>query len=27
VRFAEETGELGPQASSVTAVGKHHVVV
>lgn len=26
VRFAEETGELGPQASTVYAVGKHHVV-
>ena len=26
VRFAEETGERGPQASSVTLVGKHHVV-
>jgi len=27
VRFAEETGEQGPQASSVMPVGKHHVVV
>jgi len=27
VRFAEEAGELGPQASSVVPVGKHHVVV
>ena len=27
VRYAEENGELGPQASSVTAVGKHHVVI
>jgi cold shock CspA family protein len=27
VRFTEETGERGPQASSVTPVGKHHVVV
>lgn len=26
VRFTEETGERGPQASSVTPVGKHHVV-
>jgi ribosomal subunit interface protein len=26
VRYTEETGELGPQASSVTLVGKHHVV-
>lgn len=26
VRFAEEAGEKGPQASSVTPVGKHHVV-
>jgi ribosomal subunit interface protein len=26
VRFAEEAGEQGPQASSVTLVGKHHVV-
>lgn len=26
VRFAEERGEQGPQASSVTLVGKHHVV-
>jgi ribosomal subunit interface protein len=25
VRFAEEAGEVGPQASSVTLVGKHHV--
>ncbi len=24
VRFAEETGEKGPQASSVVPVGKHH---
>jgi cold shock CspA family protein len=27
VRFAEEAGDLGPQASSVSPVGKHHVVV
>lgn len=26
VRFVEEMGEEGPQASSVTLVGKHHVV-
>jgi ribosomal subunit interface protein len=26
VRFAEEMGELGPQASTVHVVGKHHVV-
>lgn len=26
VRFAEEAGEQGPQASSVTIVGKHHIV-
>lgn len=26
VRFVEEMGERGPQASSVTLVGKHHVV-
>lgn len=26
VRFAEEMGELGPQASAVHVVGKHHVV-
>jgi len=26
VRYTEETGEQGPQASSVTLVGKHHVV-
>jgi ribosomal subunit interface protein len=26
VRFTEEVGEQGPQASSVTPVGKHHVV-
>ncbi len=26
VRFVEETGELGPQASTVHIVGKHHVV-
>jgi ribosomal subunit interface protein len=26
VRFAEEMGEQGPQASSVQLVGKHHVV-
>ena len=25
VRFSEEPGELGPQASSVHVVGKHHV--
>lgn len=27
VRFTEEAGERGPQASTVTPVGKHHVVV
>lgn len=27
VRYTEEAGELGPQASSVAPVGKHHVVV
>ena len=26
VRFVEEMGELGPQASTVHVVGKHHVV-
>ena len=26
VRFTEEQGEEGPQASSVTRVGKHHIV-
>ena len=26
VRFVEEQGELGPQASTVHVVGKHHVV-
>lgn len=26
VRFAEEMGELGPQASTVHVVGKHHIV-
>ncbi len=26
VRFAEEMGEKGPQASSVQLVGKHHIV-
>jgi ribosomal subunit interface protein len=26
VRFDEEPGERGPQASSVTVVGKHHIV-
>jgi len=26
VRFAEEAGEKGPQASSVHVIGKHHVV-
>ena len=26
VRFVEEMGELGPQASTVALVGKHHVV-
>lgn len=26
VRFVEETGELGPQASTVHVIGKHHVV-
>lgn len=25
VRFAEESGELGPQASSVNLIGKHHI--
>lgn len=25
VRFAEENGELGPQASSVSLIGKHHI--
>lgn len=25
VRFAEESGEQGPQASSVTLAGKHHI--
>lgn len=25
VRFVEETGEIGPQASSVYVVGKHHI--
>ena len=27
VRYTEESGERGPQASSVTPVGKHHVVI
>lgn len=26
VRFVEETGELGPQASTVHVIGKHHLV-
>mgnify|MGYP003340434667 FL=1 len=26
VRFAEEMGEKGPQASTVATVGKHHIV-
>lgn len=26
VRFAEEAGELGPQATTVRVIGKHHVV-
>lgn len=26
VRFAEELGDKGPQASTVTVVGKHHIV-
>jgi cold shock CspA family protein len=26
VRFVEEQGEEGPQASTVKAVGKHHIV-
>ncbi|MBI4640449.1 MAG: cold shock domain-containing protein, partial [Candidatus Tectomicrobia bacterium] len=26
VRFAEEMGELGPAASRVHLVGKHHIV-
>lgn len=26
VRFVEETGELGPQASTVHVIGKHHIV-
>lgn len=26
VRFVEEAGELGPQASTVYVIGKHHVV-
>jgi cold shock CspA family protein len=26
VRFVEETGEEGPQASTVMIVGKHHIV-
>lgn len=26
VRFAEEAGEMGPQASSVHVIGKHHIV-
>ena len=25
VRFVEEMGELGPQASTVHPIGKHHV--
>ena len=27
VRFTEEAGDRGPQASSVTPVGKHHVAI
>jgi ribosomal subunit interface protein len=26
VRYAEEAGELGPQASSVIPLGKHHII-
>jgi ribosomal subunit interface protein len=26
VRFDEETGDLGPQASTVRVIGKHHIV-
>jgi cold shock CspA family protein len=26
VRFSEELGERGPQASTVHLVGKHHIV-
>lgn len=26
VRFSEEPGDLGPQASSVLVIGKHHIV-
>jgi cold shock CspA family protein len=26
VRFVEEQGELGPQASTVHVIGKHHIV-
>ena len=26
VRFVEEMGERGPQASTVTLVGKHHIL-
>ena len=26
VRFDEEAGDEGPQASSVSVVGKHHIV-
>lgn len=26
VRFTEEAGDEGPQASTVTAIGKHHIV-
>jgi cold shock CspA family protein len=25
VRFVEENGDLGPQASTVKPVGKHHI--
>ena len=26
VRFSEEVGDKGPQASTVTVVGKHHII-
>ena len=26
VRFAEEMGDKGPQASTVATIGKHHIV-
>jgi hypothetical protein len=26
VRFAEELGKLGPQATTVHVIGKHHIV-